>query len=93
MNEIGENVRAARVKAGLTQDELAELSSASRNYITQIETGRKKPAIKMLYLIAKATSTSVSDLLEGDEFIESIKSEMLDKAKRLNIEIGALLRR
>ncbi len=90
MNEIGENVRSARLKAGLSQNQLAELTSASRNYITQIETGRKKPAIKMLNVIANVTNTSVSELLDGDEFIEKIKAEMLDRAKQLKIEVGDL---
>jgi transcriptional regulator with XRE-family HTH domain len=92
MNQIAKNVRAARLKAGLTQGQLADLTLVSRNYITQIETGRKKPAIKTLSVISKATKTSVSELLDGDEFIEKIKSEMLDRAKKLKVEIAELLR-
>jgi transcriptional regulator with XRE-family HTH domain len=93
MTEIGKNIRNARVRAGLTQDELAKRASVSRNYITQIETGRKKPAIKMLNGIAKATNSKVSELLEGDEFIEKIMFQMLDRAKEVGMEIGDFLKR
>lgn len=92
MNHVAANVREARRRAGLTQDQLADLACISRNYIAQIETGRKKPAIKTLNFIAKATNSTVTDLLKGDEFIEKIKSEMLAKAKELNIAIADLLR-
>jgi hypothetical protein len=34
----------------------------------------------------------MSELLEGDEFIEKIKLEMLDRAKQLKIEVSELLR-
>jgi transcriptional regulator with XRE-family HTH domain len=92
MNHIANNVRSARLKAGLTQAQLAELTSISRNYIVQIESGRRKPAIKTLDALSKATDTSISELLNGDEFIERLKAEMLDRAKSLNIEMGKLLK-
>jgi transcriptional regulator with XRE-family HTH domain len=80
MNAIGENVRAARVKARLSQEQLAERVSVSRNYITQIETGRKRPAIKLLEAISDAMSTPVSALLDGDPFIEKIRQEFYAEA-------------
>jgi putative transcriptional regulator len=88
MNSIGENVRAARMKARLSQEQLAERVSVSRNYITQIETGRRRPAIKLLEALSDAMTTPVSTLLAGDPFIEKLRKEFFAEAHLLEMVRG-----
>lgn len=87
MNEIGENTKAARLKAGLTQNQLAAHIQVTRNYVAQIESGRRKPALGLLVKISEATKVSVSDLLKGDKFLEDLRSKFFEEAKRVVTQI------
>ena len=52
---FGEVLRALRVEAGLTQEELAaRLDYNSSGYISRLELGEKKPSVALLFAIAKA---------------------------------------
>ena len=65
MRDIGKNIRTARVRAGMTQDELAEQLHVSRQTVSNYETGRSRPDIDMLFSIAEALGMDVSALLYG----------------------------
>jgi len=53
--QLGEQIRAARLRRGLTQDELAAKAELSRIYIAKIEGGdRKVPSLTVLERIAGA---------------------------------------
>ena len=45
---IGKRIQTARVKAGLTQEQLAEKLQISTNYLSKVETGREKPNLEMI---------------------------------------------
>ena len=45
MRDIGKNIRAARVRRGLTQEELAERLHVSRQTVSNYETGRSRPDV------------------------------------------------
>jgi transcriptional regulator with XRE-family HTH domain len=83
MSNIGENVKAARLKANLTQSQLATDVRVTRNYIAQIESGRRKPAIELLVKISKATEVGVSELLKGDKFLEALRLKFFEEAQEL----------
>lgn len=51
---IGATVAALRVKSGLSQDQLANLSLLSRPYIANVEAGRKALSDKSLARVASA---------------------------------------
>ena len=51
--EIGARVQKARKKLGLTQDQLAELSGSSREFISRLENGTRNPSIKLLQRLAE----------------------------------------
>ena len=40
---LGEELRAARLRAGLTQEELAHRANVDRSYISQLEHNLKSP--------------------------------------------------
>ena len=59
---LGEAVRAERIKAGLTQEQLAEKADLARNYIGNIERAEHKVTVETLARIAKALNLRVNDL-------------------------------
>lgn len=59
MNNIGENIRIAREKAGLTQDELAKkLGYKTRSSIAKIENGTNDIPQSKIVFIAEALDTT-----------------------------------
>lgn len=55
-----EKVREFRMKAGLTQTELAKQLEIDRTYLSQIENG-KMPSLPMLERIAEALGRNLKD--------------------------------
>ncbi|MDE2143674.1 MAG: helix-turn-helix transcriptional regulator [Elusimicrobia bacterium] len=52
--EVGERIRAKRLRLGLTLEELAELSGLHASYIGQIERNGKKASLQTIAAVAKA---------------------------------------
>lgn len=52
MNKIGDVLKSAREKAGLTQLELSSMVGVSRAYYADIERGRYNPSLKVLTRLA-----------------------------------------
>jgi transcriptional regulator with XRE-family HTH domain len=57
-DELGKQIRKARIAAGLSQLQLAERTSVKREHISNIELGKNSPAVKIITDIAHALSTS-----------------------------------
>ena len=62
---IGRGLRRRRLAAGLTLDELGELSSLGPAYIGQIERNAKKPSLGTLAALARALDVPLEGLLKG----------------------------
>ena len=62
---IGKNVKRCRVKAGLTQEALAEKSGLSLDYIGKIEVNINKPGLKALLKISKALNISPAEFFKN----------------------------
>lgn len=60
---VGRNVRRIRLKKQLTQEDFAELSGFSQQYISGLEQGQRNPTIVTIYELAKALGVSYLDLL------------------------------
>ena len=60
---LGNLLRTQRLKAGLTQVELAERASIDRNYIGMIERGERNPTYLSLLKIVKALNITIGELL------------------------------
>ncbi|MBQ4078474.1 helix-turn-helix transcriptional regulator [bacterium] len=52
--KISKKLKLERIKAGLTQEQLAEKSGLSRNSIQKIETGKVSPTVETLEKLALA---------------------------------------
>jgi len=61
---IGKRLKDLRVKRGLSQYRLADLSKVPRNTIIRIEHGEVDPRISTLNRIAKALGVEVSEFLK-----------------------------
>lgn len=62
--QIGLNILYYRKEKGLTQLQLADLTSFSRNHIQQIETAKAIPSVSALIDIADALQIPITKLLE-----------------------------
>lgn len=62
--QVGAIIQAARLKAGLTQEELADKADFHRTYIGFIEQGVYSPNLYTLSKLAKALRVKLSDLLK-----------------------------
>ena len=60
---VGENVARLRREKGLTQEQLADVSGFSQQYISGLERGRRNPTIVTLYELAQALRASHIDLV------------------------------
>lgn len=77
---LGLNIKEARVKKGYKQDAFATMLKLSRASIVNIEKGRQRPTIHLLYEICKITNSSLFDLLpksiSGDELTSTWKDKL-----------------
>jgi transcriptional regulator with XRE-family HTH domain len=61
---VGGNVRRARARKGLTQEEFAEKSGFSQQYISDLERGLRNPTVVTLFELAQALDAKPVDLLK-----------------------------
>ncbi len=59
MSIMGEKIKSARMAKKYTLEKLSEKIGISRNFLWEIEAGRKAPAIQTLYNISKELNLSI----------------------------------
>lgn len=62
--KLGENIRRLRKLHGFTQESFADHADIHRNYISDMERGRRNPSVDVLEKLAVALNVSVSALFE-----------------------------
>jgi len=60
---VGENVRRLREKRGWTQEQFADFSGFSQQYISGLERGHRNPTVVTLYELSIALGVSPRDLI------------------------------
>jgi transcriptional regulator with XRE-family HTH domain len=66
---LGRAIRVLRTERGLERKDLAEAAGLSYPYLSEIETGRKRPSSKALFVIAEALGVRPSEVLAlGDRY-------------------------
>ena len=65
MGDLGANLRDARKKLGLTQEEVAERSGVHPTEVSRIEAGKRDPRVSTLKRLAVAVETTPGQLLNG----------------------------
>jgi transcriptional regulator with XRE-family HTH domain len=61
--KLGEELRKARLAAGLSQEELAFKAEISRNYVSLLELGEKSPTVHVLLKVCKSLGVKASKIL------------------------------
>ncbi|NDV02440.1 helix-turn-helix domain-containing protein [Pseudoroseicyclus tamaricis] len=77
--DVGTAICRKRHEKGLSQVSLAQMSGLSRNYVSLIESNKKKPSLQALSAIAEALETKEADLMGEDPSIVRIRQRILDK--------------
>lgn len=67
MRDIGKNIRTARSRKKMTQDELAEKLYVTRQTVSNYETGRSRPDVECLLQISEILGVEIQELLYGPE--------------------------
>lgn len=62
--QIGLNILHYRKEQGLTQNDLAEMTSYSRNQIQRVETAYSAPSVAILLDISEALNITIHKLFE-----------------------------
>ena len=60
---VGRNVRRIRQKKGLTQEQFAELSGFSQQYLSDLERGQRNPTVVTVFELATALGVSHIELV------------------------------
>lgn len=63
MRELGEAIRAARMRKGLTQEALAELLDITPIHLKNMESSRRKPSVPLLFAMMELLDLSVDALV------------------------------
>jgi transcriptional regulator with XRE-family HTH domain len=64
VGNLGKNLRAARDRLGITQEEVAARSGVQAGEISRIERGKRDPQVSTLEKIAKAVEMPPGRLLD-----------------------------
>lgn len=62
VGRLGESLRAARMRAGLSLREVARQLSVSPSFISQMENGKSQPSVATLYSLANLLDVSIDAL-------------------------------
>ncbi|MFA5481516.1 MAG: helix-turn-helix transcriptional regulator [Bacilli bacterium] len=63
--QLGNKIATLRKLRGWNQEELAFRSNLNRNYLSDLENGRRNPSLKVLEKIAFAFEISLESLFKG----------------------------
>ena len=66
LKEVGDRIRQARTKKGLSQAQLAEIIDKTPPYVSNIEMGKQNMSIIVLYKIVNALDISADWVLAND---------------------------
>lgn len=84
MSDLGENVRAVRSRAGLSQKELAAAVGVSQAMVSQVERGEKSPSLDLFETMARVLGVKASYLLgETREGVSEEEEVYLAQLRRL----------
>jgi transcriptional regulator with XRE-family HTH domain len=73
---MGEELRKARERAGLTQEELSFRAGLSRPYISQLDRNLKSPTVATLFLICDALDVEAADVVRR---VDAARKRMADR--------------
>ena len=78
-NKVGELIRTARKKKGLSQNELADMINISREAISKWENGHHLPDLSVIDELADALGISREELLNGELYEKTAAHKTISK--------------
>lgn len=84
MSTIGERIREARKKIGLTMRDLHDLTGLSTGNISDMENNKFSPSVSSLIPLSQALNCSIDWLATGREFTRNI--EVRDSDQKLSCD-------
>lgn len=79
MNELGEKIKQARKQKGLKCKDLAEMLGISREYFSRIETGKKRPSLKLLKKICETLDLDYNQMFKIEKYLDNNKCSEWEK--------------
>lgn len=74
--KIGENIKFYRLKAGLTQEEVAKLCDKEPSEISNYETNRVTPSLQMIMKLALSLNISIHSLTSNNN--RAFKNQLMN---------------
>lgn len=87
---IGQNIRAARKDAGLTQEQIAEKLKMSQLHFGRLERGERPASLEQIAQIAQALHVPLASLLNGCVIEEDFAARPDDSAQALGSTIAKI---
>lgn len=81
---LGDRIRFARERVGISQDELAVRLGRDQRTISQYENGKRKVLITDLPVLARILRVPVSFFFEGEDVLENLDKQLLTEFHRLD---------
>ena len=69
MMSLAQNIRAARIAAGMSQARLAVAVGMSVSAVTKIESGKRMPSLRSLAMFARVFCLTTADLLSHEPLV------------------------
>lgn len=66
-NQLGKRINYLRKQKGWSQEDLSLESGVNKNYICDLENGRRNPSLLVLSKIAKSLKITLQELFQGIE--------------------------
>ena len=70
MDHLGEAIREARKKKGLSLRSVAASADISPSLLSQVETGKTNPSVGTLYALVGVLNVSIDELISGESALE-----------------------
>jgi transcriptional regulator with XRE-family HTH domain len=86
---VGQRIKELRLQKNLTLEELAERSGCTPGFLSQVERNRAVPSISLLYAIAEALDTRVSNFFP--ETIHAAKVVRRDQRETFSFEGSSIV--
>ena len=64
LKKVGANVKMLRIKQGMTQESVADRCGLNKHYISDIEHGKRNPALLTLIKICEAMNVEINSIFD-----------------------------
>ncbi|MDE3075131.1 MAG: helix-turn-helix transcriptional regulator [Chloroflexota bacterium] len=75
LQAFGDTVRSLRLRAGLSQEELARRAGLHFTYVSSVERGERNISLRNIHALASALGVAVSELFRSDDAAIDLSGE------------------